>query len=215
MSHLDRNDTLAKLQSGRVSAIIRTEDRALAADAMRAAVAGGFRNIEFTLTTPGALDLIAEFAREDHLVVGAGTVMTTDQVRQSVEAGARFIVSPVTDAAVISEARGLGAVTIPGTFTATEMMAAHDAGADLLKLFPAPADVAAYVKAILGPLPFLKIYPTSGVTEENFQEILKAGAAGVGFVSSIFDAQDMARRDFTAIERRAARIVGRLEAQAA
>jgi 2-dehydro-3-deoxyphosphogluconate aldolase/(4S)-4-hydroxy-2-oxoglutarate aldolase len=90
------------------------------------------------------------------------------------------------------------------------MMHAHRLGADFVKLFPAPANVADYVRAVLGPLPQLRIFPTAGVTLDSFVEVLRAGAAGVGFVRSLFDPEDLARRDFKSIERRAAQIVERL-----
>jgi len=209
-----REQAIERILRDRVSAIIRTADRRVAADAMRAAVAGGFRLVEFTLTTPGAYELVSEFAGDDRLLVGAGTVLTVAQARDAWNAGARFLVSPVCDPAVIAAAAELGAVGIPGTFTATEMQTAHRAGADFVKLFPAPSDVPSYVSAILGPLPHLRIVPTAGVTEENFVAILEAGAAGVGFVKPLFRPRELASRDYAAIERRARRIHEHLPAAA-
>ena len=207
----EKQGALARIEQIKISAIVRTEDVTLAREAMKAAVAGGFRLIEFTLTTPGALGLISEFAADSDLLVGAGTVMSSEQARQSVEAGARFIVSPVCDPGVIAEGNRLGAATIPGAFTPTEMQFAHDAGADFVKLFPAPVDVAATVSSILGPLPHLKIFPTSGVDGDNFLDILRAGAVGVGFTKSLFVPTDMAERNCASIEKRAKEIVRRLE----
>lgn len=198
--------TIDAIQEARVSAILRTHDTKLAGDAMRAVVGGGFRMVEFTLTIPDAFERIAEFAKDDSLLVGAGTVLTPDDARRAVDAGARFLVSPITDADVIAEARRLGAVSIPGTVTPTEMVTAHRLGADFLKFFPAQGDVAHYVRSILGPLPQLRIFPTSGVTVDNFTRILEAGAAGAGFVASLFEARDMAKGDFASLEQRARRI---------
>ncbi len=211
MAQLDREQTVRDILQRRVSAIIRTGDQGVARAAMSAAVAGGIRMAEFTLTTPGALDLVAEFAGQPDLLVGAGTVLTTEQARQAVAAGARFLVSPIGDPAVIAEARRLGAASIPGTLTPTEMQAAHVAGADFVKLFPAPPmPVAEYVAAVLGPLPHLRIFPTAGFTEDNFTSVLRAGAVGVGFVKAIFDPGDLAAGRFDAIEARARRIMERL-----
>ena len=210
MSHGSRKNVLAEIERRRVGAIIRTDDQELASEAMKAAVAGGFRMVEFTLTTPNALRLISEFSSNPDLLVGAGTVMSPREARKAVNAGASFLVSPVCDPEVIAEAKALDVVSIPGTFTPSEMMTAHSCGADLVKLFPSPGNVAEYVTAILGPLPFLRIFPTDGVTPENFIEILSAGAAGVGFVRSLFDPADLSARDFAAIERRAAGIIERL-----
>lgn len=205
-----REQTRERILQRRVSAILRTDDQSVAREAMKAAIAGGFRMVEFTLTIPGALELIREFASQSDLLIGAGTVLSSQQAHQAVEAGARFLVSPVCDPEVIAEAAELGVVSIPGTYTPTEMLTAHRCGADFVKLFPAPHDAAQIVGAILGPMPFLRIFPTAGVTAENFISVLRAGAAGVGFVASLFAPQDMAGRDYGAIERRAAEIITRL-----
>ena len=210
MSHGGKENVLAEIERRRVGAIIRTNDQGLASNAMKAAVAGGFRMVEFTLTTPNALRLISDFAKNPDLIVGAGTVMSPRDARQAVDAGASFLVSPVCDAEVIAEAKTLDVVSIPGTFTPSEMLAAHRCGADLVKLFPSPGNIAQYVASVLGPLPYLRIYPTAGVTPENFIEILGAGATGVGFVASLFDPTDLAAGDFAAVERRAVGIVQRL-----
>lgn len=208
----NHEQTLQKILDIRISAIIRAGDQRVAANAMDAAVAGGFRLIEFTLTTPGAFELISTFSkREEELVVGAGTVMTTEEARLAVDAGARFLVSPISDPAVIAQARELDVVIIPGTFTATEMATAHRLGADLVKLFPAPANLPDYIRFLLGPMPYLKIFPTAGVTLGNMLEVLRAGAAGAGFVGSLFTPEEMASKNFEAIEKRAGRIVARME----
>jgi len=170
---------------------------------MEAALVGGFEVIEFTLTTPGALDLIGEFSRRPGIVVGAGTVLTDDDARLAVEAGARFLVSPVVDETVIDAAKTLGVAMMPGTHTPTEMLRAHRAGAQLQKLFPAPGIGAPYVKACLGPMPFLRIVPTSGVNETNAATYLQAGAFAVGFVAPLFDPHDVAAGRFDRIEQRA------------
>ena len=137
-----RKKILTEIEVRKISAIIRTDDKKLAADAMNAAVEGGFRIVEFTLTTPGALQLITEFRKkDDDLLVGAGTVMSVGQANDAVNAGAQFIVSPVCNPEIISYAVEIDVVSIPGTYTATEMDTAHQLGADMVKLFPAPADI--------------------------------------------------------------------------
>lgn len=206
MQLFGKHEILEAMRQRRVSAIIRTHDQDSAARAMAAAVEGGFRMIEFTLTTPGAFELIAEFSRRDDLLVGAGTVLSTESAQLAVQAGASFVVSPVCDSAVIAAAAALEVVSVPGTFTPNEMYAAHKHGADIVKLFPAPQDVAEYVRSILGPLPELRIFPTAGVTAGNCVEVLKAGAFGAGFVRSLFDPADMKSGNYTAIQQRAADI---------
>lgn len=187
----------------KASAILRTHDQEKAALAMEAAIRGGFRVIEFTLTVPGVFELIKDFSRRGDLVVGAGTVLSPEEAEQAVDAGAQFLVSPVVDEAVIRSAREMGVASFPGTHTATEMMQAHRLGADFCKLFPAPAGGPDYLKAILGPLPFLKIVPTNGADQFNAGEWIKAGAFAVGFVASLFEPGFIAKSNWDAIEQRA------------
>lgn len=201
------NDFVAFFGTQRVSAILRTPIAEAAAPAMEAALNGGFRVIEFTLTTPGALSLIERFAQREGIAVGAGTVLTRQDARSAVEAGATFLVSPVVDEAVIEAAHELDVAVMPGTHTPTEMLRAHRAGAQLQKLFPAPGLGPAYVKACLGPLPFLRIVPTNGVGREDAPDWLDAGAFALGFVAPLFDAADIEQGSYDRIEQRARQLV--------
>ena len=191
----------------KASAILRTPSAEAAAPAMEAALRGGFKVIEFTLTIPNALELIQEFSQRPGVVVGAGTVLTTQDAEAAVKAGARCLVSPVVDEAVIDAAKSLDVAMMPGTHTPTEMLRAHRAGGQLQKLFPAPGLGAPYVKACLGPMPFLKIVPTNGVDADNVAEYLAAGAFAVGFVAPLFDAAAMAAGEFDRIEERASGLI--------
>jgi len=204
-----RANTVETIQRERISAIIRTKDQQLAADAVRAAVDGGFRVVEFTLTTPGAIELVRDFSRRSDLLVGAGTVLTASQARDAVAAGAQFLVSPIADPVVMREAAALDAACLPGAFTPTEMETAHRLGADFVKVFPAPPGGISFVEAVLAPLPHLRLFPTAGFTVEDFVDYLSAGCAGVGFVRPLFIPADLRARNFDAIRERAALIVGR------
>lgn len=211
MTHVTRRQQAVEaIQRKRVSAIIRTTDEDLASHAMNAAVEGGIQLIEFTLTTPGALTLIESFAKRTDLTVGAGTVLTTQQAHDAVSAGAQFLVSPIADAEIVSEAAILDVACIPGAYTPTEMEAAHRLGADFVKVFPAPHGGAAFIEAVRGPLPHLKLFPTAGVTPNNFLDYLELGCAGVGFVGALFDRDDLERADFASIRTRAKLITRRL-----
>ena len=187
----------------KASAILRTNDQEKAAKAMQAAIRGGFKVIEFTLTIPGVFDLVKDFSNREGLVVGTGTVLDEAQAQQSVEAGARFLVSPVMDEAVIRAASQLGVASMPGTHTPTEMLRAHRAGAPMCKLFPAPPGGPDWVRAVLAPMPFLKIVPTNGVDQHNAAGWLAAGAHSVGFVAPLFVPADIAAGRWDAIEERA------------
>ncbi len=195
------------LDTHKASAILRTTIEDAAAPAMEAALRGGFRITEFTLTTPGAFDLIGAFSRRPGIVVGAGTVLTAEQARDAVNAGAAFLVSPVVDEAVIEAALALDVAVLPGTQTPTEMLRAWRAGAQIQKLFPAPGTGPDYVKACLGPMPFLRLVPTSGIDESNAARYLAAGAFAVGFTNTLFDAGDLAAGRYEAVERRARRLL--------
>lgn len=194
------------------SAILRTDNQENAALAMEAAVRGGFKIIEFTLTVPGVYELVQDFSRREGLVVGTGTVMDEAEAQKSVEAGARFLVSPVVDELVISAASELGVASMPGTHTPTEMLRAHRAGAQLCKLFPAPAGGPAWVKSVLGPMPYLKIVPTNGVDESNVARWQAAGVFAMGFVAPLFVPEDIASGRWDIIEARAARCISAVQA---
>jgi 2-dehydro-3-deoxyphosphogluconate aldolase/(4S)-4-hydroxy-2-oxoglutarate aldolase len=194
-----------RLGRDKATAILRTDDQERAALAMEAAIRGGFTLLEFTLTVPGVYDLVREFSQREGLVVGTGTVMNEVEARHSVAAGARFLVSPVVDEAVIAAAGELGVACMPGTHTPTEMLRAHRAGAQLCKLFPAPAGGPAWLRSVRGPMPYLKIVPTNGVDEHNAGEWIAAGAFAVGFVNTLFAPEDVAAGRWDTIEARARR----------
>jgi 2-dehydro-3-deoxyphosphogluconate aldolase/(4S)-4-hydroxy-2-oxoglutarate aldolase len=197
----------------KASAILRTDDPDKAAQAMEAAIRGGFKIIEFTLTIPDVYDLVRDFSRREGLVVGTGTVMDAEQARQSVVAGARFLVSPVVDETVIAAANELGVASMPGTHTPTEMLRAHRAGAQLCKLFPCPHGGPAWVSSVLGPMPFLKIVPTNGVDHHNAGDWIAAGAYAAGFVAPLFVPADIDAGRWDAIEERARKCLGAVQEQ--
>jgi len=194
---------VAELRRERATAILRTPLAAAVEPAMRAAVEGGFRILEFTLTCPGALGAIRRFSGESGLSVGAGTVLQVDDARRAVDAGARFLVSPVVDEAVIEEAVRLGVAVVPGAHTPTELLRAQRAGAPLQKLFPAPAGGPAWLRAVLAPLPSLRVVPTHGVDATNAAAWLEAGAVAVGFVAPLFDAEALSAGRFDRVTARA------------
>ena len=192
---------LDRMWQERAVAIIRTGDHDVARDAMSAAIEGGFRLVEFTLHCPRPFELIEWFAHQEGIIVGAGTVMQPGDARRAIEAGARFIVSPILDEDVVGTAIEHGAVAMPGVRTPTEMVRAHRLGAAVQKLFPAPANGPTFIRAALGPMPFLRLVPTSGVTPENVVQYIDAGVYAVGFVAPLFPPEVLADRDYIEIER--------------
>jgi len=171
-------------------------------------VAAGIRSLEITLNTPGALETIrragARFGTD--ATVGAGTVRTVADVEDAIEAGAQFLVSPHTDPALQSRARELGAAYLPGALTATEIVAAWNAGAAAIKLFPARLGGPRYLRDLREPLPDIPIVPTGGVSAGNVADWFAAGAVAVGVGGTLIgDALDGG--DLTALATRATALV--------
>ncbi|GAB3317188.1 bifunctional 4-hydroxy-2-oxoglutarate aldolase/2-dehydro-3-deoxy-phosphogluconate aldolase [Hymenobacter humi] len=179
---------LSHILESKVVAIIRGANPPDLLRIAQALHAGGIRTLEITLNSPGALDSIKELAAamSDHLLVGAGTVLDPETARAALLAGARFIISPTLNKKTIRMTKRYGAVSIPGAFTATEILAAYEHGGDIIKVFPASVG-ATYFKDLAGPLPFIPLMPTGGVSLENIKEFQQAGAAAFGLGSALVD----------------------------
>jgi 2-dehydro-3-deoxyphosphogluconate aldolase/(4S)-4-hydroxy-2-oxoglutarate aldolase len=160
--------------------------------------------IEITFTTPGAPAAIAELAGDDELFVGAGTVLTADQAEAAIQAGARFIVSPSLALPVIDRGRAASVLTIPGAVTPTELVAASE-HAEVIKLFPASLGGPSYMRAVLAPLPDLKLVPTGGVSADNVGDWYAAGAFALGAGSDLCPNALIAAGDFDGVTARARR----------
>jgi 2-dehydro-3-deoxyphosphogluconate aldolase / (4S)-4-hydroxy-2-oxoglutarate aldolase len=150
---------------------------------------GGVRLLEVTLNSPGAMEVIRRLARTmgDRLLVGAGTVLTAAEAEMAVDAGASFILSPSLDPDTINVTKKGGAVSVPGAFTATEILAAWRSGADIVKVFPASVG-AQYIRDLRGPLPQIRLMPTGGVNLSNIREFRAAGAVAFGIGSALVPA---------------------------
>jgi 2-dehydro-3-deoxyphosphogluconate aldolase/(4S)-4-hydroxy-2-oxoglutarate aldolase len=201
----DKASVLARIKSERAVAIIRTDSTERALAAAQAVIAGGFRAIEITYSFAGATDAIRKLAEsnENDLLIGAGTILNPEQAHKTVDAGARFLVSPCVLPEVIDAAHELEVVIIPGAFTPTEIYTAHSLGADIVKIFPAVRFGPEYLRAVRGPLPQIPIMPTSGVDASNVAEWFRAGAVAVGAVSSVLDPELMRNREWDEITKRA------------
>ena len=170
--------------------VLRARSAAQAHAVVKAMLAGGVTVVEVTMTVPGAVDLLRELKHEygADLLLGSGTVTTAAQAEATVEAGAEFVVSPSFHPAVVTKTRALGKLSIPGALTPTEVITAWDAGADYVKIFPCSAvGGASYLKSILAPFPHLKLIPTGGVTLQNAESFLRAGARALGVGSDLVD----------------------------
>jgi 2-dehydro-3-deoxyphosphogluconate aldolase/(4S)-4-hydroxy-2-oxoglutarate aldolase len=188
-----------------VIAIVRLDSATHLLSAANAIADGGITVIEFTMTTPGALEVLRQSsdAMGDRVVFGAGTVLDTETARAAILAGARFIVSPTLSERVIEICRRYGIVSIPGAYSPTEMLRAWECGADLVKLFPATSLGPQFVRDVLAPLPQLKIVATGGVTLDNAPDFIRAGARAVAVGSSLVDNASVAAGAFDVLTRRA------------
>lgn len=154
------------------------------------AIAGGAGALEVTLNTPGALDWLPGAVNRfgDRLLLGAGTVLSGDDARRALAAGARFLVSPHFDREVVTVAREAGVISMPAAYTPTEIVAAWQAGGDLIKLFPAGTGGARYLRDVRAPLDMIPLVPTGGVNEATAGDFIRAGAAALGLGSSVVNA---------------------------
>lgn len=204
-SSLDKLAVIERLKSERAVAVIRTDSVERALNAANAVIRGGFHAIEITFSFSDAAKAIAKLVanNERDLLLGAGTILTRDQVHEAVEAGARFLVSPCVLPEVIEAAQKLQVAIIPGAFTPTEIYTAHSLGADIVKIFPAVKFGPEYLKAVRGPLPNIPIMPTSGVDASNVGDWFRAGAVAVGAVTSVLDPVLIRNGDWDEITKRA------------
>jgi len=210
---MDRFESLRLVRDSGVIAIMRTqnsEQLLRAADAIRE---GGVCAIEVTMTTPGALSIIeSAVARYDQGVLfGAGTVLDTETARAAILAGAQFVVSPTLDVQMLEICRRYSVLVFPGAFTPTEILTAWQAGADMVKVFPAGFGGPQFIKAVKAPLPQVELVPVGGVSVDNVADFVRAGAAAVGVGGALINQKLLDTGDFAALTERARRLVEAVE----
>lgn len=207
--HMCNLELLSCLRQDKLIAICRGAEGDTLLSLAAAICAGGIRFIEVTFQqeredcTELAQRSISALCGIQGVIPGAGTVLCAGQVRAAYEAGAKYIVSPNTDPAVIAETKRLGLISIPGALTPSEIMAAHNAGADLVKLFPTATMGLKYFKDLRAPLSHIGLVVTAGVTLDNLGDYLKAGAFAAGISSPLCDKELIAAGNFDEITRRA------------
>lgn len=202
-----RGDIVAHLLNPGLIPIIRADDAAQVMPACEALVAGGMNTLEITMTTPNALGLIREASKRfaKQAIVGAGTVMTAEMCRDTIEAGAMFVVTPIMRLEIIKAAHDAERPVILGAFTPTEAQIAHEAGADLIKIFPSINP--AYMKAIRSPMPHLKIVPTSGVDLKSGPEYFAIGCVALGIASNLVSKKILSEGNWAELTRLAKQYV--------
>lgn len=201
---MSKAEILERIRSEKVIALIRADGPESLLDCCRALLAGGLSVIELTMTTPGAIDLVAEVSRKlPGVMLGLGTVLDAETARAGAAAGARFIVTPAVRPGVIIACQKLGVPVFAGALTPTEIAAAADLGADLIKIFPAEFFGPAYIKSLRAVFPKLSFLPTGGVTPRTLGEFLKAGAFATAAGSALVEPAALKARDWAAVTARA------------
>ena len=210
---MNKEATIHTIEVEKAIAVIRLRERGKLLSVVEALVKGGIRCVEITMTVPGAIDAIAELGglvKED-VILGAGTVLDAETASRAIDAGARFIVSPVFRREIVERCNARGAVVIPGCFTPTEIYTAWKAGADAVKVFPAGVLGISFFKSVRGPLPDLKLIPTGGVTVENAATWIEAGAVAVAVGTDLVDKAAVESAGYRIITDRASRLVASLK----
>jgi 2-dehydro-3-deoxyphosphogluconate aldolase/(4S)-4-hydroxy-2-oxoglutarate aldolase len=200
---MTREEIVDRLIAERVVPVLRFPSAELTGRAVRCLMEVGFGAIEITLTTPGALELIKEFAK-GKAVIGAGTVLDARTAQGCLEAGARFLVSPALRPAIVREAHAAGAAALIGGFSPTEVFAAHHERADIVKVFPASSGGPAHLAHLHSVFPEILLCPTGGVNLTNMQQYFAAGASLVGVGNAIVPLEALERGDLDAVRSHAA-----------
>ena len=208
----DREKIASQIMAEGLVAIMRVSRPELAMPLATALVAGGIRAVELTISIPNALEAVRTIDRElgGEILLGVGTVIDDDTCRAAIDAGAKYIVSPVTRPSLVKVAHAMDRPVMLGAYTPTEAQTAHEAGSDFVKIFPADTLGPGYIKSLLAPLPHLKIVPTGGVNLDTMEAFLAAGSAALGTGSALLKKEIIAGENWGELERLARRYADKL-----
>lgn len=197
-----KEEHLSRVLESGIVAVIRANSGDLLSDVAEALLSGGVQVMEITFTVPGAIRVLETVAQRmgDRVLLGAGTVLDAETARAALLAGAQFIVSPSTNLDVIRLCRRYGKLVMPGAMTPTEVVAAWEAGADIVKIFPSEITGPKYLKALHGPLPQVRLMPTGGVDLNTAAEFLRCGACALGVGGSLVEKKAVETGDLGRIE---------------
>ncbi len=195
---MTRSEIVQKIINDGAVAVIRMSDSQKLLKVAEALLKGGISSLEITMTTPNALKVIEEASRvlPDEVLIGVGSVLDSETARLAINAGAKYVVSPIFKAEIIHTAHRYGLPAMPGCFTPTEILTAHEQGADIVKVFPADVVGMPFFKAIKAPMPHLNLMPTGGVSLTNAGDWINAGACAVGVGSALLDKKAIADGNF-------------------
>jgi len=186
---MSKDKTLKDILDRKAVAVIRAKDPQKLKTIIDSIAAGGITVMEITMTVPNAISLIEKMSAEvdSNIIIGVGSVLNRKTAEDAIKAGARYVVSPILKEEVVKAAQDKDVPVMPGCFTPTEIQTAYEYGADIIKVFPADIVGMAFFKAILAPMPHLKLMPTGGVTLTNAGDWIKAGACAVGLGGALLD----------------------------
>lgn len=198
---MSKEDQLRQVLDGGIVAVIRSPDSDLLVEVARALADGGVSVVEITMSVPHALDVLRQVRQSlgDRVLLGAGTVLDAETARAVLLAGAEFIVAPTLNLDVIRLCQRYDKLVMPGAYTPTEILTAWEAGADIVKVFPAETVGPAFFKALRGPLPQVRLMPTGGVDLKTAADFLRAGACCLGIGGQLVDPKLVAEKNFTRI----------------
>jgi len=208
----EREKIVSGIETEGLVAIVRVPRPELTLPLTKALVAGGIRAVELTMSIPNALEAVRTIDRElgDKILLGVGTVIDDDTCRAAIDAGAKYVISPITRPSLVAAAHALDRPVMLGAYTPTEAQAAHEAGSDFVKIFPADTLGPSYIRSLLAPLPHLKIVPTGGVNLDTMEAYLAAGSAALGTGSALLKKEIIAGENWGELERLAKRFADRL-----
>ena len=208
----EREKIVSGIEAEGLVAIVRVRRPELTLPLAKALVAGGIRAVELTMSIPNALEAVRTIDRElgDKILLGVGTVIDDDTCRAAIDAGAKYVISPITRPSLVAVAHALDRPVMLGAYTPTEAQAAHEAGSDFVKIFPADTLGPSYIKSLLAPLPHLKIVPTGGVNLDTMEAYLAAGSAALGTGSALLKKEIIAEENWGELERLAKRFADRM-----
>ncbi len=208
----EREKIVSGIEAEGLVAIVRVPRPELTLPLTKALVAGGIRAVELTMSIPNALEAVRTIDRElgDKILLGVGTVIDDDTCRAAIDAGAKYVISPITRPSLVAAAHALDRPVMLGAYTPTEAQAAHEAGSDFVKIFPADTLGPSYIRSLLAPLPHLKIVPTGGVNLDTMEAYLAAGSAALGTGSALLKKEIIAGENWEELERLAKRFADRV-----
>jgi 2-dehydro-3-deoxyphosphogluconate aldolase / (4S)-4-hydroxy-2-oxoglutarate aldolase len=217
---MSKESDLRRVLDCGVVAVVRSPDGAQLAEVARALADGGITVVEITMTVPDALDVLRQVRRAlgDRVLLGAGTVLDPETARAALLAGAEYLVAPTVNLDVIRLCQRYDKLVMPGAFTPTEILTAWEAGADIVKVFPADVLGPTFFQAMCGPLPQVRLMPTGGVDLDTAADFLRAGACCLGVGGQLVEPKAVAARDFDRVRdlaRRYAAVVAEFRRQKA